>query len=206
MKKILVLLIIVCCTNGCAQIKKEEKINDDFRPMNFLINNGDLKYSAGKNGMIRFRCYYGESFESENPFGNAQVYMIHKNGGDWWMKQAKEKYPEMPYPEDWFVEDLYKSQDTSKLNDYHKWAFYIDKKFLKAETSGGGEKDIVYTSYHPTYPYTVILYEQKTGSDKWLEIDRKTFQSEEEKIKENCEWECGFYNNKLKELNEEFKK
>ena len=58
----------------------------------------------------------------------------------WWVKQAKEKYPEMPYPEDWFVEDLYKSQDSSKLNDYHKWAFYIDQKYLKAETSGGVKK------------------------------------------------------------------
>ena len=79
-------------------------------------------------------------------------------------------------------------------------------KVFKSGDFRGGEKDIVYTSYHPTYPYTVVLFEQKAGYDKWSEIDRKTFQSEEEKIKENCEWECGFYNNKLKELNEGYEK
>lgn len=199
MRKNIVLILVMVFANNCAQTNKNA-------PMDFVEYNGDLKYSASSgDGIVYFRCYHGYSDDSENPYGNARVYMIHKNGGNWWMKQAKKEFPEMAYPEDWYVENLYKNEDSMKLEDYHKWAFFIDKKYLKAETSGGGEKDVVYTSYFPTYPYTVVLYEQKAGSDEWVEIDRKTFHSEEEKIKENCEWECRFYNNKLKELNEKFK-
>jgi hypothetical protein len=65
-KRILIVWSMVLSVNSCVQTKKE-----NYAPMDFMEYNGDLKYSAGKNGMIRFRCYYGESFESENPFGNA---------------------------------------------------------------------------------------------------------------------------------------
>jgi hypothetical protein len=205
----LIFSLSVLSSNACLQTINENKtrVSENHAPMDFMEYNGDLNFSGRNgNGIIKFRCYHGYSDGSENPYGNAQIYMIHKNGGDWWLNKAKELNPDKPYSQLLYAEELYKSQDSTKLNDYCKWAFYIDKKYLKAETSGGGEKDVVYTSYFPTYPYTVVLYEQKAGSDKWVEIDRKTFQSEEEKIKENCEWECGFYNNKLKELNEKFKK
>lgn len=206
--KVIIILLIVMCSNSCAQVSKQESCSKiEYVPMDFTKHNGDLAFSAEKNGIITFRCYYGYSSESQNPYGKAQVYMIHKNGGEWWYKEAKSRFPtfegrENPYPNLDAVENLYNDRDSTSLKDYYKWAFFIDKKFLTPVVSGGGEKDVVYTSYQPTYPHTVILFEQKAGSDEWLEIDCRMFKSELEK--EKCEWECGFYRGKMQELNKEY--
>ena len=166
-KKVLILSFIVFCTNACLHTTKEKIEN--YAPMDFMDYNGDLSFSGSSgDGIIYFRCYHGYSDGSENPFGNAQVYMIHKNGGDWWMNKAKELYPDKSYYPLFYANELYESQDSNHMDDYHKWAFYIDKKYLKAETSGGRKRYSLYL-LSSNLSHTLIIYEQKAGFNKWVE-------------------------------------
>lgn len=207
-RKFLVVGVATLSLNSCAQ-KKNDITNESSEifdaPLDFVKNNGDLKYVATSKGVVKFKCYHGFSDASENPFGNAYVYMIHKNGGNWWYNKAKENYPDKHFPHNFFARQLYETKDSITLKDYYKWAFFIDKKYLKQETAGGGEADVVFTSYIETYPYTVILYEQRPYSNKWMEIDRKTFLSEKEYYEKGWDkWESNFYKRELQKLNEKY--
>ena len=156
--------------------------------------------------------------------GEAHVYMIHENGGRWWYQQTKKNFPNARLPFLRAAEQLIK-KDSIFLKNYSKWAFYIDRKYLKGESTygddpskldeNGNSRDLTPTelkktqeqlAYYekPNTTLEVILYEQKAGSKQWLEIDRRKYKTDQEgnRIYPKGEhWESDFINQKLKESN-----
>jgi len=223
MKKLVYSIILtVACVTLCGQASKQIK----YAPIDFTQSIGNL--SANKQGRIKAETWYKEF---RNEAGNAYVYMIHKNGGDWWFQQAKKKFPTRAYPQDWLLEEVEK--DTKKFKDYNKWAFFIDKKDLVGSpvVLGGDlmridehgnhylpsdaeiKKMEEQLDYRPkkNAQIEMILYEQKVGSSKWIEISRRKFQTDKEgdliyprnpRTGNEEYWESEFISQKLKESNE----
>jgi len=163
-----------------------------------------------------------------NEFGNALMYMVHKNGGNWWYQEAKKNFPDC-YA-NYLIRDR-EIKDTSLLKDYDKWVFFVDKKYLEGESSYG-DYSPVDENGHPYIPskeevkknkekldyyekvnstIEVILYEQKAGSRQWAEIDRKKFKTNDigniihqidPKTGKKENWKWDFLDQKLKESNE----
>jgi len=111
------------------------------------------------------------------------------------------------------------------LDDYNKWAFFVDKKHIKGQPNYGDDffqLDKDENSYlpseaeiqkikekldyyeKPNITLEVILYEQKAGSKQWIEIDRRKYRTDQEgnRIYPKGEhWESDFIDQKLKESN-----
>lgn len=194
-------ILISCGQNPKASIETQKL------PEIFLDSAGNI--SANAKGVIHLDAEYSVM---NNELGNADIYLIHKNGCDWWISQAKSKFPKMAYPQDWFIDDLYREKDFSFYSNYNKWVFFIDKKYLepKLESAEGGE----FTSYYPkkNSEIVVILFEQKVGNSEWVAIDRITYKTDSDgnEIKTNDkngvhylsrEWESNFIMEKVKESN-----
>lgn len=176
-------------------------------PGNFLNSAGNV--SANTKGVIHLDAEYSVK---NNELGNADIYLIHEKGGNWWIDQAKNAYPKMVYPHDWYIDDIYKKTEGSFYKNYNKWAFFIDKKYLepKLESAEGGE----FTSYYPrkNSEINVVLFEQKAGDKEWVAIDSITYKTDDDgnEIKTNDEkgsyylssvWESNFIKQKVKESN-----
>ena len=195
MKPLIVIIVCIQMTLSATLCGQENK----HVPLDFVRSMWNV--SANTKGEIRGETRYKNI---GNKAGSARVYMIHKNGGDWWYKDIKRKFPKhvedsiQMFAKDYAIERLLK-QDSIFLKDYNKWAFFIDKKELKGEKASSGEKGLTVIDYYPKYPHTVILYEQKVGSTHWIEIDRKIFPTEDEENRST--WESDFINQKLKESN-----
>ena len=148
-----------------------------------------LKYAynpkANDRGLLTVEVDYVGGRDG-NKAGKAIVYMIHKNGGNWWIEQAKKKYPNLDSPPDrrcfYAISDAkkYLFGKEASLKDYNKWAFFTDKKYLHKIVDGTGDVDGLpsYGWYlKPNIRYEKVIYEQKAGSSVWIEIERKQFES-----------------------------
>jgi len=187
---------------SCAQATKEiSKLSED-------IMNSARNISANSKGVVHLETSFRVK---NNNVGNADIYLIHKNGGNWWVKQAKKKFPDNYYAEGFYATSLIEN-DSSWSDSYHKWAFFIDKKYLEPqlESAEGGE----FTSYYPkkNSKIVVILFEQKAGNSEWTAIDSITYKTDSEgnEIKTSdekgsyylsSEWESNFIKQKVKESN-----
>jgi hypothetical protein len=169
--------------------------NSSVAGFDFYKYNGDSRFASDTNGRISFRLYYGKA-ERENRYGWAYVYIIHKNGGKWWWNEAKKKHGDRKYPALAYSKELY--NDMSQIKDYDGYAFFTDKKYLKPFASGAEDGSTI-VDYYPTYPCTIILYERKSGTIDWIEIERKTFITEQEHSM--LKWESNFIKKKIAESN-----
>ena len=177
--KLLVIVFVIGMITSCAQSTKSKKEQNSIQltelPDNFLNSAGNI--SANTQGVIHLETEY---LIKNNEIGNAEIFMIHKNGGSWWINQAKKKFPKKIYPHDWFVDSLFENLDSIQLKDYNKWVFFIDKKYLeeRLESAEGGE----FTSHYPSKSskIVIVLYEQKSGTSNWEAIDSFTFNTDGE--------------------------
>ena len=218
------LAIIVVCIQMAISATSCDQENKNV-PLDFVRSMWNV--SANTKGRIQAETWYKDV---GNEAGNAHVYMIHKNGGDWWHRDVKKKYPQhvedcvQMFAKDYAVERLLK-QDSIFVNDYNKWAFFVDKKHLKGQPNYGDDffqLDKDENSYlpseaeiqkikkkldyyeKPNITLEVILYEQKAGSKQWVEIDRRKYRTDQEgnRIYPKGEhWESDFIDQKLKESN-----
>lgn len=177
------MLFLICLVGtiqlGCTQVPK------NYAPINFLKHINNPK--ANEEGLITLEVDY-EGGGDGNEAGDAYVYMIHKNGGDWWVQQAEKSFPKLDAPLErrrcYAVDDAKDrllKQDSLLLKDYNKWAFFVDKKYLVRIVDGStgvyGEIPSYGWYLKPNITYEQILYEQKAGSNVWLEIERKKIKS-----------------------------
>ncbi|GAB4507764.1 MAG: hypothetical protein Tsb004_03690 [Allomuricauda sp.] len=201
----IIVLISFLLVASCWQNKKTS-IETKKLPSNFLNSAGNI--SANTMGIIHLDAEYSVK---NNKAGNADIYLIHKKGGDWWIEQAKKNFPKSIVSRNRHAKQII-TQDSKALNDYNKWAFFIDKKYLesKLESAEGGE----FTSYYPkrNSKIVVILFEQNVGNSEWVAIDSITYKTDSEgnEIKTSdekgsyylsSEWESNFIKQKVKESN-----
>lgn len=194
-------ILTSCGQNPKASIENKKLSN------NFLNSAGNI--SANTKGVIHLDAEYSIM---NNELGNTDIYLIHKKGGEWWIEQAKNKYPKMVYPHDWYIDDVYEKAEGNFYNNYNKWVFFIDKKYLEAklESAEGGE----FTSYYPkkNSEIVVILFEQKAGNSEWVAIDSISYKTDKDgnEIKTSddkgsyylsSEWQSNFIKEKVKESN-----
>lgn len=190
--KFLILVFIIGIITSCAQNANSKNgknfIEREELPNNFLNSVGNI--SANKKGVIHMEMEY---LIKNNDIGNAEIYMIHKNGGKWWINQAKKFFPKKAYPHDWFIDSIFKNQDSIQLTDYNKWVFFIDKKYLerRLESAEGGE----FTSHYPkkNAEIDIVLYEQKSGTSIWTAIDAFTYKTDAEGNEINIKNDRGYY-------------
>jgi len=177
--KLFFIFLIGATQIGCTQVPK------NYAPIDFLKYAYNSK--ANEQGLITLDVDYGDGSDG-NKAGDATVYLIHKNGGNWWVQQAEKSFPNLDAPLE--MRRFYAAleakghllkQDSLLLKDYNKWAFFIDKKYLRRIVDGGTGEYGEIPSYgwylKPNITYEEILYEQKAGSNVWLEIERKKFKS-----------------------------
>lgn len=210
--RLLVTISVLGMFTSCAQSSNSKKGNDKIiqkkLPDNFLDSAGNV--SANTQGIIHLEAEY---LVKNNNIGNAEIYLIHKKGGAWWCQQAKRRFPNNYYAERFFADFLLK-KDTINLNNYNKWAFFIDKKYLekRLESAEGGE----FISHYPSRnsEILIVLYEQKAGSSNWIAIDSIPYKTDSEGNEIGAEdekgnyyspsykWERNFLEEKLKESND----
>lgn len=171
-------------------------------PLHFEKHIVDI--SADTMGEIESKIYYTKK---GNKAGNAFVYLIHKNGGQWWIEDAKKRFPNLDAPLNrraayarWNAVERLLKEDSLLLKDFNKWAFFIDKQYLHPLPPDGddwiqvNEKGDYYLPSeaeiqkmqmeqldYDTKPNTIIevvLYEQKAGSNVWTAIDKKKFKTD----------------------------
>ena len=141
------------------------------------------------------------------------IYIMHKNGTKWWYEEAKKRFPNVDAPlsrRGYYavvdIADILLKEDSVTLKNYDKWAFFIDKKYLEPIISTSGESGGAATDYYPksNTAIEIILYEQKAGSNKWIEIERKKFQTDKDggAIYDDKGWELNFIRQKAKESND----
>ena len=203
--------------NGCTEAQQKNNNNKiisaksnqtGYSPIDFMKYNCIGRIDADTLGKLHFDvCYKSNS----NNAGNAKVFMIHKNGGRWWYNYAKKMYPNERsntgrFLSHYLVAEHLMKEDSTKLKEYNKWAFFIDKKDLIKEYEAGedGNPKAYYTMIDNS-EYEAILYQQLAGENKWIELERRRFKTGD-KFKEGDpylgSWETDFINNKLKESNE----
>lgn len=203
MKKIryiFLLLNSIICTTNAQQNNSSQYAHTDF--MKFISNvKGDTL------GRIFGEVVYTGRNNRGNKLGSGTIYMLHKNGANWWHQRAKKIFPNKDVPENkrgyyaaLDAKERLLKEDSTLLKHFNKWLFFIDKKDLSPEVSSSGENDISTTYYYPKYPHTIVLYEQKAGANQWIEVDRKIFSTEEEENKST--WKSDFIKQKLTESNE----
>lgn len=220
---LLLIIGVVTSISSCAQKKEKSNVANDTSIVTKVVSYNFLSYveniSADTSGSIEMEMNYSKLARREsNPYGEAKIYLIHKNGGKWWYKQAKQKYPESIVPERREAKYLLKSA-TASLKDYNKWVFFTEKKYL----SPGLIEDSDFDRNDPEnkkpkwQPYYIadsakfwveILYEQRHDSKVWTPIASRTIQMENgiQKITpNNAIWGEDFVKLKLKELDENFK-
>lgn len=209
-------MLLLCSTVLCL-ISYAQKKKTKYAPINFTKYAWNM--SVNREGTVQ-----GEVSLDDlgNKSGNARIYLVHKNGGNWWYKEAKKKLPNF-YANYLLVNSEFR--DTSILDDYNKWAFFVDKKHLKGQPNYGDDffqLDKDENSYlpseaeiqkikekldyyeKPNITLEIILYEQKAGSKQWVEIDRRKYRTDQEgnRIYPKGEhWESDFIDQKLKESN-----
>jgi len=173
----LLLALEIMFLSACFSQVKEQKDFDFWKYTSEPFANKKGIITAG----VSMCTYYGKP---TNPYGHALICLIHKNGGEWWCEQARKNFPNNVVPEWAFAEQIFK-KSTSLLKDYHKWAFVIDKKYLKPEvirvdgdfdpndpTGEKGKNTIMY-EVPEGKSYEAILYEQKAGSNTWVAIEKR---------------------------------
>jgi hypothetical protein len=203
--KSIIVLISFLLVASCGQNPKAS-IETQKLPSNFL--NSARNISANSKGIVHLETSYRVK---NNNVRNADIYLIHKNGGNWWIKQANKKFPDNYYAEGFYATSLVE-KDSSWSDSYNKWAFFIDKEYLepKLESAEGGE----FTSYYPkkNSEITVVLFEQKSGDKEWMAIDSITYKTDNHgnELETNdkkgsyylfSEWENNFIEEKVKESN-----
>lgn len=203
--KSIIVLISFLLVASCGQNSKAS-IETQKLPENFLDSAGNI--SANAKGVIHLDAEYSVM---NNELGNADIYLIHKKGGDWWIEQAKKNFPKSIVSRNRYAKQII-THDSKALDDYNKWAFFIDKKYLetKLESAEGGE----FTSHYPkkNSEITVVLFEQKAGDTEWVAIDSITYNTdsngnevETRDIKGSyylsSEWKINFIEEKIKESN-----
>lgn len=223
MKNSLLILIVSLPFQACGQQpKSKNKSQVEVSSVDFWRYNGDGRLTSDTSGLIHFRSYY---YGKKNEIGFATVYLIHKNGGRWWYEQAKKMFPNNDAPINrrgyYAVVDMCDnllSKDSVTLKDYYKWSFFVDKKYLikAGEESAQGDAGVVTYDYYGVKPDAVIsilLYEQKAGSDQWVLIDKFRYTTDnkgsEPGTKDNkgdwrypsTEWRFDFIRRKLQESN-----
>lgn len=177
--KLFFIFLIGATQIGCTQVPK------NYAPIDFLKYAYNPK--ANVQGLITLEIDYGDGSDG-NKAGDATVYLIHKNGGNWWMQQAEKSFPNLDAPLErrrfhaaLEAKGRLLKQDSLLLKDYNKWAFFIDKKYLVriADGSTGVYGEIPCYGWYlkPNITYEKILYKQEAGSNVWLEIERKKFKS-----------------------------
>ncbi|CAM3283713.1 hypothetical protein FLLO111716_00825 [Flavobacterium longum] len=143
------------------------------------------------NGILRFDSSYSDiSSEYGNECGNATIYMIHKDGWKKWLEWANKEYADIVNGKNYGYEHAAEklSENYEMTNDYNKLCFYTDKAYLTPVYDGESDDITISKGFESSkYPQTIILYSKKWGETKWTEIDRKTFASEEEKLKSTWE-------------------
>jgi hypothetical protein len=207
MRKIknIIIIFFLGVLTSCGQSSKANTENKKL-PNNFLKTAGNI--SANAKGVIHLDSEYSVK---NNKTGNADIYLIHKNGGDWWIEQAKKNFPKSIVSRNRYAKRII-TQDSNVLNDYNKWAFFIDKEYLepKLESAEGGE----FTSHYPrkNSEIKVVLFEQKPGDTEWVAIDGITYNTDsdgnevETSDKKgsyylSSEWKTNFIKEKVKESN-----
>ena len=181
----LLLSITVICSISCFS---QESKNKDFHFWKYVEN-----ISGSRKGKITMDIYmFTYKRKLTNPYGEAIVCMLHKNGGKWWSEQAKKKFSESIVAENRYAKIVI-LKDTSLLIDYNKWAFVVDKKYLQPakmqeegdynpdDPTGERSKNTIFYEVPKGKKYEAILYEQKAGSNVWIELERKELISGENK-------------------------
>ncbi len=133
--------------------------------------------------------------------GYADGYMIHKNGGSWWYKEAKRRFPNDVMNCEYKLAKKLLSEDKDSLKNYSKWIFYIDIKFLEPVVQVHGETGVEETAYYPIEGkhLDVIVFERLAGETIWVEVEKKIFETDAKYYKST--WKGDFINKKLKESN-----
>jgi len=178
-------LVLLLTTFSLVSCFSQEKQKRDFYFWNYVTN-----ISADTQGGICMEInMFSYKGKETNPYGEAIICMLHKKGGKWWYEQAKKRYPTYngkpnPYPEDDAISSLFKT-DSALLKQYNKWVFVIDKKYLKPallqeegdynpdDPTGERAKNTIFYEVPKGKKYEAILYEQKAGSNDWIELERR---------------------------------
>ena len=180
-------LVVLCI----ATVQPKKNKTEVYAPIDFI------KYNASNNeamcdsaGIPRLGCMYTYN---NNYVGNANVYLIHKNGTNWWRSEAKRRYPDLAsYGGVASLEMAYNllRADSAHIGDYHAYAFFIDKDELVRDANLLPEEEIQTRKeqkkrlprmfkeeildstilYRAKEPHTIILYERKAGSNKWVKL------------------------------------
>jgi len=146
------------------------------------------------------RISFQTNCRGEN-YSEINGYMIHKNGGSWWYKEAKRRFPNNVMNCEYKLAKKLLSEDKDSLKNYNKWVFFVDKKFLEPVVQVHGETGVEETAYYikETIPFEEILYQRLVGKIMWVEIGRKKFDSYSQYRKST--WRIDFIKAKLAESN-----
>ena len=187
MKNFAIISFLLASFSCCGQEKSQ---------FDFISDNSIERFTSDTFGLLSFRGYY-----PKNQVGNTFGYMLHGNGGSWWYKEAKRRSPkDIQNCEFRFAKKLF-TVERDSLNNYDKWVFFIDKKYLEIikEHHGESGEPMMNAYTKENIPLEVILYQQLVGEKEWKEIERKKFKDENEYNKSS--WRIDFYKQKLVESN-----
>jgi len=191
MVRIFIFIVII-------QSQVYHKINLDF------INDSSIEQITPDTlGLLSFRGYF-----PDNKFGNTFGYIVHKNGGKWWFKNSKKRFPKDigskgKYLSHFKAAARLMKEDRDSMKNFNKWVFFIDKKYLDIHTEVDGEtgKKSLSAYTKERQPLEVILFHQMAGNKTWYEIDRKKFSTDNEY--EKSSWRMDFIERKLIESNQQ---
>jgi hypothetical protein len=199
----IIIILIVLINLSCEKAKAQIDFIDEIDKNQFQV------MSTNSLGMIGTTDWYNpnpvEGGEQTNIYGEFTISMIHKDGGQEWVMSQLTKST-LPCPSRYGNKCGDKNvriaahrlliEDKAKLNEFAKWAFYIDKQYLFpfTEEAEGGTSTSYFTKENTKFE--VVLYQQLPGETVWTEIDRRMVNDDE-----YLDWESSFKKAKAKEYN-----
>lgn len=151
--------------------------NIKYSPVDFSSAENMSEYSV-LTGSVFFT--YKLDISKANPYGIARVYMFYEKGSYAWKQEsvrkfAKDTLVDVNYSLEIANERLLK-QDKKRLKEFNYYAFFIDKKYL---TKGVADYNMTYHYPTPNSNIEVILYQKLASEERWIEIDRRVFKTDE---------------------------
>ncbi len=204
MKKLLIILVVLINTN-CSKAQSTSSI-DFIGEMDqtelYTLTTGSLGLVYGSDGYFPDVVVKGKE---DNPYGDISLYMIHKDGGQEWVKKEMLN-PKYSCPNringDCDNNNVRIAcarllvEDKSKLIDFAKWVFFIDKKYLVPFTEQGDTGMVTTYNTKDNSLFEVIVYQQLPGETVWTELERRTVNDDE-----LSEWESDFIKSKEQKYN-----
>ena len=196
---------------GCSN---QESKAQTYSSVDFLNYVGTSQNAYPNNsGMIKIGSVYNED---GNTFGNATIYLIHKDGGINWVKETFVRFPKATYGSQppYTAGKRLLNEDKADQIEFAKWAFVIDKQYMESkmvtyDQDGGDNFDadgnlidqvtVEEWLVKENTPIEVVLYEQLAGETQWRELERRSYA--DDMAFYESDWKTNFRKEKEAEYN-----